>query len=37
MRLTPDFRLAMLERIIPAQPSALPRLLAALRLAGAPE
>jgi TolB-like protein len=37
MRLSPDFRLSILEQIIPPQPGTLPRLIAALRQAGAPE
>lgn len=37
MRLAPDFRISILERIIPPQPGTLPRLIAGLRAAGAPE
>jgi TolB-like protein/Flp pilus assembly protein TadD len=37
MRLAPDFRISILEQIIPPQPGTLPRLVAALRKAGAPE
>jgi TolB-like protein/Flp pilus assembly protein TadD len=37
LRLAPDFRISILEQIIPAQPGMLPRLVAALRAAGAPE
>ncbi len=37
MRLSPDFRLSIYEQIIPPQPAMLPRAIAALRAAGAPE
>ncbi len=37
MRLSPDFRISILEQIIPPQPATLPRMQAALRKAGAPE
>jgi TolB-like protein/Flp pilus assembly protein TadD len=37
MRLTPDFRISLLEKIVPPQPATLPRLIAGLRAAGLPE
>ncbi len=37
MRQAPEFRISLLERIIPPQPATLPRLIAGLRAAGAPE
>ncbi len=37
MRLAPDFRISILEQIVPPQPGILPRTIANLRKAGAPE
>ena len=37
LRLSPDFRISLLEQIIPYQPALIPRFSAALRRAGLPE